>query len=155
MMHHARIAQRAFNTPLMVEPSKALAFLSGLGPRIAGQDITFQSPVLAESDVVHAAQTAHASLIGGGIAEGQRNYDNARCWTRPAAALLIATLWLSACATASSDARALCPPVVPYSTTDQARVAAEIAVLPDGAVVVRMLSDYAVLRDQARACAEI
>jgi hypothetical protein len=45
--------------------------------------------------------------------------------------------------------------VVPYSTTDQARVAAEIAVLPEGAVVVRMLSDYAVLRDQARACAEI
>lgn len=34
MMHHAQIAQRAFNTPLMVDPAKALAFLSGLGPRI-------------------------------------------------------------------------------------------------------------------------
>ncbi len=32
MMHHAQIAQRAFNTPLMVDPAKALAFLSGLGP---------------------------------------------------------------------------------------------------------------------------
>jgi len=31
MMHHAQIAQRAFNTPLMVDPAKALAFLSGLG----------------------------------------------------------------------------------------------------------------------------
>ena len=42
MMHHAQIAQRAFNTPLMVDPAKALAFLSGLGPRITGQEITFQ-----------------------------------------------------------------------------------------------------------------
>ena len=33
-MFHAQIAQRAFNTPLLVEPSKAMAFLSGLGPRI-------------------------------------------------------------------------------------------------------------------------
>ena len=30
-MFHAQIAQRAFNTPLLVEPSKAMAFLSGLG----------------------------------------------------------------------------------------------------------------------------
>ena len=37
MMYHAQIAQRAFNTPLMVDPAKALAFLSGLGPRITGQ----------------------------------------------------------------------------------------------------------------------
>ena len=37
MMHHAQIAQRAFNTPLMVDPAKALAFLSGLGPRITGR----------------------------------------------------------------------------------------------------------------------
>lgn len=34
-MHHVQIAQRAFNTPLMVEPAKALAFLSGLGPQVA------------------------------------------------------------------------------------------------------------------------
>ncbi|MFT7596226.1 MAG: ClpP class serine protease [Paracoccaceae bacterium] len=73
MMHYARIAQRAFNTPLMVEPSKALAFLSGLGPRIAGRQITFQSGDLAETDVVQAALPAHASLIGRGNAEGQPN----------------------------------------------------------------------------------
>ena len=40
MMHHVQIAQRAFNTPLMVDPAKALAFLSGLGPRITGQEIS-------------------------------------------------------------------------------------------------------------------
>jgi len=51
-----------------------------------------------------------------------------------------------------SNAGVLCPPVVSYSAADQARTAAEVATLPEGAVVVRMLSDYAVLRDQARAC---
>jgi len=34
MMFHAQIAARAFNAPLLVEPSKAMAFLAGLGPRI-------------------------------------------------------------------------------------------------------------------------
>ena len=78
--------------------------------------------------------------------------STARCWTPPAAALLIAMLWFSGCATENSDARAPCPPVVPYSAADQARAAAEVVSLPQGAVVVRMLSDYAVMRDQARAC---
>lgn len=61
-------------------------------------------------------------------------------------------LWLSGCATDGSNASAPCPPVVPYSAADQARAAAEVATLPEGAVVVRMLSDYAVLRDQVRTC---
>ena len=78
--------------------------------------------------------------------------STAGCSRLPAVALLIATLWLSACATVSSDARVPCPPVVPYSANDQARAAAEIEALSEGSVVVRMLSDYAVMRDQARAC---
>ena len=78
--------------------------------------------------------------------------SNARCWKPPAAVLLIAMLWLSACAMAGSDTRAPCPPVVEYSAADQSRAAAEIEALPEGAVIVRMLGDYAVLRDQARAC---
>jgi hypothetical protein len=62
-------------------------------------------------------------------------------------------LWLSACATGGSDAgTSLCPPVVAYSRVDQSRAAAEIEALSEGAMIVRMLSDYAVLRDQARAC---
>lgn len=61
-------------------------------------------------------------------------------------------LWLSACATAGSEAKAPCPPVVQYSATDQTRAAVEIKALAESAVVVGMLSDYAVLRDQARAC---
>lgn len=62
-------------------------------------------------------------------------------------------LWLSACAMGGSENRAPCPPVVEYSAADQARAADEIEALQEGAMVVRMLSDYSVMRDQARACA--
>lgn len=46
----------------------------------------------------------------------------------------------------------MCPPVVEYSREFQSRVAAELATLPDGSAVVEMMADYAVMRDQARAC---
>ena len=78
--------------------------------------------------------------------------STARCSTPPPAALLIAMLLLTGCAMGGSDARAPCPPLVDYTATDQARAADEVETLPEGAVVVRMLGNYAVLRDQARAC---
>lgn len=78
--------------------------------------------------------------------------STARCSTPPPAALLIAMLWLTGCAMGGSETRAPCPPVVEYTAADQARAADEVEALPEGAVVVRMLIDYAVLRDQARAC---
>ena len=78
--------------------------------------------------------------------------STARCSTPPPVALLIVTLWLTGCAAAGSDTRAPCPPVVDYTGNDQARAADEVEALPKGAVIVRMLSEYAVLRDQARAC---
>lgn len=65
---------------------------------------------------------------------------------------MIVMLWLTGCATAGSETRAPCPPVVDYIAADQARAADEVDSLPEGAVIVRMLGDYAVLRDQARAC---
>ena len=61
-------------------------------------------------------------------------------------------LWLTGCVMGGSDAQAPCPPVVEYTAADQARVVDEVEELPEGAIIVRMLSDYAVLRDQARAC---
>ena len=74
MMHHAQIAQRAFNTPLMVDPAKALAFLSGLGPRITGQEITFQGLEVDASDQATATLPARASLFGNDLAQRhQRN----------------------------------------------------------------------------------
>lgn len=78
--------------------------------------------------------------------------SNARCWTPPATALLIAMLWLTACAMVGSNVSTPCPPVVEYTAHDQTRAADEVNALSEGAIVVRMLSDYAVLRDQARAC---
>ena len=74
------------------------------------------------------------------------------CSMRRLAALAIVTISLTGCATGGSDTRAPCPPVVDYRAADQARAADEVEALPEGAVIVRMLSDYAVLRDQARAC---
>ncbi|WP_177174684.1 S49 family peptidase [Loktanella fryxellensis] len=73
-MHHAQIAQRAFNTPLMVDPAKALAFLSGLGPRITGQEITFQGLDVQPAEQATAALPARASLFGNDLAQRhQRN----------------------------------------------------------------------------------
>ena len=78
--------------------------------------------------------------------------STARCSPPPPAALLIVMLTLSACAMGGSETRAPCPPVVEYTAADQALAADEVEALPEGAVVVRMLGDYAVLRDQARVC---
>jgi len=68
---------------------------------------------------------------------------------------VIATIWLTACATAGSDTGGpvVCPPVVEYSRAVQAQAAEELDLLPEGSVVVEMLSDYAVMREQARGCA--
>jgi hypothetical protein len=59
---------------------------------------------------------------------------------------------LSGCATVGSEEGWLgaCPPVVKYSREFQARVAEELALLPEGSAIGEMLADYAVMRDQAR-----
>ncbi len=43
-------------------------------------------------------------------------------------------------------------PVVEHSRAELAGAAKEVVALPEGAVVVGMLSDYAVMREQAKAC---
>ncbi|SPJ27610.1 hypothetical protein [Falsiruegeria mediterranea] len=74
-------------------------------------------------------------------------------WRRRLAALVIATSWLTGCATAGFEPGgvAACPPVVEYSREFQAQAAEELATLPDGAAVAEMLSDYAMMREQLRA----
>jgi hypothetical protein len=47
----------------------------------------------------------------------------------------------------------VCPPVVGYAAELQARASAEVDALPAGSAVAGLLSDYAVMRDQVRACA--
>ena len=75
-MLHARIAARAFNTPLLLEPSKAMGFLSALGPRILGRRVE-----MMEGDLVKGTSStalpARASLLAGGLAESYRQQDDA------------------------------------------------------------------------------
>lgn len=79
--------------------------------------------------------------------------STARCWTQPRVALAAAMIFLTACAGGSFDtAPSACPSVVEYSRAEQARVATELAALPEGAAITEWLADYAVLRAQARAC---
>jgi hypothetical protein len=56
--------------------------------------------------------------------------------------------------TGASDLGGLgaCPPLVGYSGEVQGRAADELVVLPEGSAITEMLSDYAVMREQARAC---
>jgi len=80
--------------------------------------------------------------------------SNDGCSRRRRVALGLATIWLSGCATVGSDGGALraCPPVVAYSREFQAQAAEELAMLPEVSAIEEMLSDYAVMREQARAC---
>ena len=66
---------------------------------------------------------------------------------------MIVTSLLSACATVSSErVVGVCPPVVEYDAGVQTRAAEEVQALPKGSAIVEMLSDYAVMREQARGC---
>ena len=68
-MFHAQIAQRAFNTPLLVEPSKAMAFLSGLGPRITGRQVRLAGLEVSPEDTAIAGLPARAGILTNGLAE--------------------------------------------------------------------------------------
>ena len=79
---------------------------------------------------------------------------SAICLRRRLVVLAITASWLAGCGTGGSD-RAVttaCPPVVEYSAEFQARAAAELEALPADTPLTEMLSDYAVMRDQARVC---
>ncbi len=79
---------------------------------------------------------------------------NDGCSRRQRVALVLATIWLSGCATGVSDIEspAACPPVVEYSREFQAQAADELALLPEDSAIMGMISDYAVMREQARVC---
>ena len=76
----------------------------------------------------------------------------AGCWRLRLAGLMVAMSWFAACAMGGSERVPVCPPVVEYDPEFRARAADELVLLPDGAAIVEMLGDYAVMRDQARAC---
>ena len=74
-MLHARIAARAFNTPLLVEPSKAMAFLSGLGPRILGRRVEMVDGSETADGTI--ALPARATILAGGLTESLRHHGDA------------------------------------------------------------------------------
>ena len=77
-----------------------------------------------------------------------------RCWRRRLVVLAIVANLPSACGTAGSDrpATAVCPPVVDCDAGVHVGAAAELELLPEGSAIEALLADYAVMRDQARAC---
>ena len=83
--------------------------------------------------------------------------SNAGCWRRRLAVLVIGTSWLTGCATVGFEHERFptCPPVVEYGREFQARAAEEVAMLSEGSAVIEMMGDYAVMREQARACAHV
>ena len=89
-MHHTQIAQRVFNTPLMVDPAKALAFLTGLGPRITGREITVEGMTVDPADQATATLPARASLFGDDLTNRQaRNGSHAMGNPAPAGARVV------------------------------------------------------------------
>jgi hypothetical protein len=79
---------------------------------------------------------------------------NDRCSRRRRVALGLATIWLSGCATVGFDGGefGVCAHVAEYSRAYQARAAEEMAPLPERSVIAEILSDYDVMREQARSC---
>ncbi|WP_128515425.1 S49 family peptidase [Tabrizicola thermarum] len=70
-MHHTQIAQRVFNTPLMVDPAKALAFLTGLGPRIVGREVSIEGLEISAEDRDAANLPSRGSLFGDDLTKRQ------------------------------------------------------------------------------------
>ena len=83
--------------------------------------------------------------------------SSAGCPVRRVVVLAVATSLLAACAAPGSEIRSpeLCPALVTYSAKFRERAAGEIALLPDESAILEMLSDYSVMRDQARICKEM
>ena len=67
---------------------------------------------------------------------------------RPIAALAL----MASCSTACAPAVSSCPPIVEYEQAVLDRAAGEVELLGPGAATAILLADYAVLRDQLRAC---
>jgi len=67
------------------------------------------------------------------------------------ALLLAACGLLGACQTLPAP-KTVCLPLKPYTTEEQARLGAQLAVLPSGSDLVGAILDYQRMRDADRAC---
>ena len=64
--------------------------------------------------------------------------------------IALAAAFLTGCAAGTSDP--VCPTLTPYSAEEQRQAAEELAQLPPGGVIERMIGDYAAVREEIRAC---
>jgi hypothetical protein len=82
--------------------------------------------------------------------------SKAGCWRRWLAVLAIATNLLSGCATGGYETPGFgtCAPVVEYRREFQVRAAEELDLLPENSAIAKILSDYAVMREQMRVCGQ-
>lgn len=71
-----------------------------------------------------------------------------RLWILP----VIVASFLSGCATANSDLTRACPPIKNYSKAVQKQMADELDTLPADSMLVAAMQDYALLREQIKAC---
>jgi signal peptide peptidase SppA len=69
-MHMPMIAQRAFDTPLLVAPAKAAAFVAGLGPRLLTGRLELDAPgVDPERPAAAGRMAPRASILAGEVGE--------------------------------------------------------------------------------------
>jgi hypothetical protein len=74
---------------------------------------------------------------------------NDGCSRRRRVVLVLATIWLSGCATHISDGGLwACPLVIGYSREFHAQAAKELALLPEGSAIVAIMNDFAVIRSE-------
>lgn len=75
-MSLARVASRAFNTPLLVDPGKAAAIIAGLGGRLLDGGVQLPAGIAAVDHVAFSSGRPSMGVIGDGVG---RRYD-ARGW---------------------------------------------------------------------------
>lgn len=111
--------------------------------------------VMATAMVMETA-TAMAMATGMGTSTRLRRSKTryGTCSMRRTGGLAIVTISLTACGATGSDVSAfrVCPPVIDYGADFREQAAGELASLPEGSAIAGMLADYAVMREQARAC---
>jgi capsid assembly protease len=91
-MHHSFIAQRVFNTPLLVDPAKGHAILSGLGARLIDGRLRLPAIEVPEERAQRAGRVEpRASILGGDLAERYRARDRRMFGLHEGVAIIEAT----------------------------------------------------------------
>jgi signal peptide peptidase SppA len=88
-MHMPMIAQRAFDTPLLVAPAKAAAFVAGLGPRLLTGRLELDAPGVDPDRAAAAGRIApRASILAGEVGERARRNGRALYAVRDGVAVI-------------------------------------------------------------------